>query len=306
MFECFFVSLNCSSEIWSALEKHFYEQQSTTTGNPNLGWLGDDGGVVPPVLFHENINTPVMVKSGCGHLPKSVGPSSGQKVSSGRPTMAYGAAMSRSLIAHRGMKTTSPTDLDTRNDGDVEGNESCGSRAVESLKLEVYKDVLALLYAMRHEDTSQPAFEDQLWIHLNRLPPKYALFVKVNWNSNGVGGQWLAACTAYGSTGGGCNAIHSGGLGERNPNFDFNLGGAGSYHNPGHNPRGFSLRHYLGQSFGLNVRSDLDITCRADLLSRGSTHRRTILYSSLSEPSGSLYTSVVFSRVSSITFFRLP
>ncbi|KAL7611287.1 serine/threonine-protein kinase STY17 isoform X1 [Lactuca sativa] len=69
----------------------------------------------------------------------------------------------------------------------MEDNESCGSRAVESpkksrqrrQKLEVYNDVLNRLYDMNHEDTEQPDFEDQLWIHFNRLPPRYALDVNV-------------------------------------------------------------------------------------------------------------------------------
>ncbi|XP_024973886.1 serine/threonine-protein kinase STY17-like isoform X2 [Cynara cardunculus var. scolymus] len=69
----------------------------------------------------------------------------------------------------------------------MEDNESCGSRAVESpkksrqrrQKLEVYNDVLTRLYDMNHEDTKHPDFEDQLWIHFNRLPPRYALDVNV-------------------------------------------------------------------------------------------------------------------------------
>ncbi|KAM0055159.1 putative dual-specificity kinase TKL-Pl-4 family [Helianthus debilis subsp. tardiflorus] len=69
----------------------------------------------------------------------------------------------------------------------MEDTESCGSRAVESpqkskqrrQKLEVYNDVLTRLYDMRHEDTQQVDFEDQLWIHFNRLPARYALDVNV-------------------------------------------------------------------------------------------------------------------------------
>lgn len=69
----------------------------------------------------------------------------------------------------------------------MEDNESCGSRAAESpkksrqrrQKLEVFNDVLTRLYDMNHEDTSLPDFEDQLWIHFNRLPPRYALDVNV-------------------------------------------------------------------------------------------------------------------------------
>ncbi|KAI3502806.1 hypothetical protein L1887_31132 [Cichorium endivia] len=69
----------------------------------------------------------------------------------------------------------------------MDDNESCGSRAVESpkksrqrrQKLEVYNDVLNRLYDMNHEDIEQPDFEDQLWIHFNRLPPRYALDVNV-------------------------------------------------------------------------------------------------------------------------------
>ncbi|KAI7747313.1 hypothetical protein M8C21_013434 [Ambrosia artemisiifolia] len=69
----------------------------------------------------------------------------------------------------------------------MEDNESCGSRAVESpkksrqrrQKLEVFNDVLTRLYDMNHEDTRQVDFEDQLWNHFNRLPPRYALDVNV-------------------------------------------------------------------------------------------------------------------------------
>ncbi|KAK1439227.1 hypothetical protein QVD17_05043 [Tagetes erecta] len=68
-----------------------------------------------------------------------------------------------------------------------DNNESCGSRAVDSpkkskqrrQKLEVYNDVLTRLYDMNHEDIQLPDFEDQLWIHFNRLPPRYALDVNV-------------------------------------------------------------------------------------------------------------------------------
>ncbi|KAM0057624.1 putative dual-specificity kinase TKL-Pl-4 family [Helianthus debilis subsp. tardiflorus] len=69
----------------------------------------------------------------------------------------------------------------------MEDNESCGSRAVESpkkskqrrQKLEVFNDVLTRLYDMNYEDTQQADFEDQLWNHFNRLPPRYALDVNV-------------------------------------------------------------------------------------------------------------------------------
>ncbi|XP_076952759.1 serine/threonine-protein kinase STY17-like [Bidens hawaiensis] len=68
-----------------------------------------------------------------------------------------------------------------------DNNESCGSRAVDSpvnsrqrrQKLEVYHDVVTRLYDMHHEETLQPDFEDQLWNHFNRLPPRYALDVNV-------------------------------------------------------------------------------------------------------------------------------
>ncbi|KAI3824255.1 hypothetical protein L1987_05706 [Smallanthus sonchifolius] len=69
----------------------------------------------------------------------------------------------------------------------MEDNESCASRAVESpknsrqrrQKLEVYNDVLTRLYDMNYEGNEQPDFEDQLWNHFNRLPPRYALDVNV-------------------------------------------------------------------------------------------------------------------------------
>lgn len=75
----------------------------------------------------------------------------------------------------------------------VEDNESCGSRAVETTssssspgksrqqrqKLEVYNEVLSRLYDMNHEEAKLAEFEDQLWLHFNRLPPRYALDVNV-------------------------------------------------------------------------------------------------------------------------------
>uniref|UniRef100_A0A5B7C1E8 non-specific serine/threonine protein kinase n=1 Tax=Davidia involucrata TaxID=16924 RepID=A0A5B7C1E8_DAVIN len=71
----------------------------------------------------------------------------------------------------------------------MEDNESCGSRAVDSSspkqtpqnrqRLEVYNDVLSRLQHLNHEEAKLPGFEDQLWIHFDRLPPRYALDVNV-------------------------------------------------------------------------------------------------------------------------------
>jgi hypothetical protein len=70
-----------------------------------------------------------------------------------------------------------------------EDNESCGSRAVDDSsakqtrqqrqRLEVFQEVLTRLHDMNHEDTKVTDFEDQLWIHFNRFPTRYALDVNV-------------------------------------------------------------------------------------------------------------------------------
>ncbi|KAK2656908.1 hypothetical protein Ddye_009960 [Dipteronia dyeriana] len=68
--------------------------------------------------------------------------------------------------------------------------ESCGSRAVESLspaahprhqrqKFEVYSEVLLRIQDFNYEEAALPGFDDQLWLHFNRLPARYALDVNV-------------------------------------------------------------------------------------------------------------------------------
>lgn len=64
--------------------------------------------------------------------------------------------------------------------------ESCGSRAVESLstaghprhhrqKFEVYSEVLRRILDLNYDDATLPGFDDQLWLHFNRLPARYYL-----------------------------------------------------------------------------------------------------------------------------------
>ena len=65
--------------------------------------------------------------------------------------------------------------------------ESCGSRAVESLspaahprhqrqKFEVYSEVLRRIQDFNYEEAALPGFDDQLWLHFNRLPARYSFF----------------------------------------------------------------------------------------------------------------------------------
>ncbi|KAK4477254.1 hypothetical protein RD792_016468 [Penstemon davidsonii] len=70
----------------------------------------------------------------------------------------------------------------------MEDNESCGSRVVESSaaksrhqrkKAEVYNEVLRRLKEAEHPEAQEPAFDDQLWAHFNRLPARYAMDVNV-------------------------------------------------------------------------------------------------------------------------------
>ncbi|XWS45615.1 hypothetical protein CRYUN_Cryun15aG0151700 [Craigia yunnanensis] len=70
-----------------------------------------------------------------------------------------------------------------------EDTESCGSRAVDSLyhvnprhhrqKLDVYNEVLKRIQDYNYEEANLPGFDDQLWLHFNRLPARYALDVNV-------------------------------------------------------------------------------------------------------------------------------
>ncbi|TYK23380.1 serine/threonine-protein kinase STY46 isoform X1 [Cucumis melo var. makuwa] len=71
----------------------------------------------------------------------------------------------------------------------MEDNESCGSRAYDLLspaqsrqqrqKFEVYNEVLRRLKDSNNEEAIQPGFDDELWVHFNRLPTRYALDVNV-------------------------------------------------------------------------------------------------------------------------------
>ncbi|KAG6646382.1 serine/threonine-protein kinase STY17-like isoform X3 [Carya illinoinensis] len=67
-----------------------------------------------------------------------------------------------------------------------EDSESCGSRPAQSHhplqqrhKLEVYKDVLRRIQDSNCQEANLLGFDDQLWLHFNRLPARYALDVNV-------------------------------------------------------------------------------------------------------------------------------
>lgn len=63
--------------------------------------------------------------------------------------------------------------------------ESCSSKAFDfspktprnhqQLKLEVFNDVLHRLQDSGCHDAKLPGFDDQLWLHFNRLPARYFL-----------------------------------------------------------------------------------------------------------------------------------
>lgn len=71
----------------------------------------------------------------------------------------------------------------------MDDNESCGSRAMEPSspkqnrlqrqKVEVFNQVLSRLQDLNLEEVKLPGFEDQLWLHMNRLPVRYASDVNV-------------------------------------------------------------------------------------------------------------------------------
>ncbi|XVE87494.1 hypothetical protein DITRI_Ditri18aG0122200 [Diplodiscus trichospermus] len=70
-----------------------------------------------------------------------------------------------------------------------EDTESCGSRALDSVahlnprhhrqKLDVYNELLNRIQECNYEEANLPGFDDQLWLHFNRLPARYALDVNV-------------------------------------------------------------------------------------------------------------------------------
>ena len=62
--------------------------------------------------------------------------------------------------------------------------ESCGSRATNSSsphatsrhhrqKLEVYTEVLRRIQESNFHEANLPGFDDELWLHFNRLPARY-------------------------------------------------------------------------------------------------------------------------------------
>ncbi|KAI4381809.1 hypothetical protein MLD38_007848 [Melastoma candidum] len=70
--------------------------------------------------------------------------------------------------------------------------ESCGSKPADGggpppslqpreqrQKLEAYNEVLRRLQSSDCQEATSPGFDDQLWLHFNRLPPRYALDVNV-------------------------------------------------------------------------------------------------------------------------------
>ncbi|KAG6774778.1 hypothetical protein POTOM_022147 [Populus tomentosa] len=63
--------------------------------------------------------------------------------------------------------------------------ESCSSRAVDCmprnqrLKLDVFNEVVCRLIESNNEEASLLGFEDELWDHFCRLPPRYAMDVNV-------------------------------------------------------------------------------------------------------------------------------
>ncbi|KAL8552983.1 hypothetical protein ACS0TY_001597 [Phlomoides rotata] len=68
--------------------------------------------------------------------------------------------------------------------------ESCGSRGAESTssgksrqqqqkKVEVYHEVLRRLKEVGHPEAREIGFDDHLWAHFNRLPPRYAMDVNL-------------------------------------------------------------------------------------------------------------------------------
>nr|XP_009802147.1 PREDICTED: probable serine/threonine-protein kinase DDB_G0267514 isoform X2 [Nicotiana sylvestris] len=71
----------------------------------------------------------------------------------------------------------------------MDDNESCGSRAMEPSspkqsrlqrqKLQAFNEVLTRLQDLNLDEVNLPGFEDQLWLHFNRLPARYASDVNV-------------------------------------------------------------------------------------------------------------------------------
>ncbi|GAA0155769.1 hypothetical protein LIER_38149 [Lithospermum erythrorhizon] len=65
----------------------------------------------------------------------------------------------------------------------LEDNESCGSRASEPIspkrgrhhrqRLQIFNQVLNRLNQLNPDEVKLPGFEDQLWLHFNRLPARY-------------------------------------------------------------------------------------------------------------------------------------
>lgn len=72
----------------------------------------------------------------------------------------------------------------------MEDKESCGSRRVETppsaksraqqKKAEVYNEVLRRLKEGGLDEAQEMDFDDQLWAHFNRLPPRFHLYPSIN------------------------------------------------------------------------------------------------------------------------------
>ncbi|GAU12232.1 hypothetical protein TSUD_01990 [Trifolium subterraneum] len=56
---------------------------------------------------------------------------------------------------------------------------NCGGGRIESLKVEVYSEILSRLRELNVPEATLPYFEDELWVHFNTLPTRYALEMNV-------------------------------------------------------------------------------------------------------------------------------
>ncbi|KAL1199682.1 putative disease resistance protein [Cardamine amara subsp. amara] len=72
-----------------------------------------------------------------------------------------------------------PKDIANLGSRAVVASPSEGNPRHYRMKLDVYGEVLQRLQESNYEEATLPDFEDQLWLHFNRLPARYALDVKV-------------------------------------------------------------------------------------------------------------------------------